>query len=171
MKISYITGCMFNNLIVDDVCISPTTSHDGKRIEPIKHVYDRLLDVLTLDVNDICDFLLPFITSQFMKHVMKDNGVVCHGYFFQTSDMYGIISIRDKNTKLIRPSTEIYKEMVYHLINDTVEGKDEKNIENMCLFLCEQIKMLLYTYVEPKFLYTCGQCGDSIYEYSVEIRS
>lgn len=160
---------MSNDLVVDNVCISSTSSYDKKWIELIKHVYDKLLDVLNLDMNEVCDFLLPVISSQFMKHVTKKDVLYCHKYFFVISNTFGIISINTKNNNCIKPSIDICKELVYDLINDTVKEKDDKNIRNMCLFLADQIKQLLYTHVKPDFLYNCEQCGDEVYEYMIEI--
>lgn len=168
MKVSYITGCVHNDLVIDDTCVSTTSTYDKKWIELIKHVYDKIFNVLTLEVNDICDFLFPVINSRFIKHELKENIIYCHEYIFHMHDNVGILSIT-KNNKTVVPSVEVCKKMVCYLINDTVEEKDDERDRQMCLFLSDQIKVLLYTYLPSITLYECGQCGDSVYEYSLEI--
>lgn len=166
MKITVTEGCTAYGIDINDELYHPekyTKENLKEEVEILSHL------IPLIDEDDERIYQFSCVISPICK--VKEWKYIFDNYSIEI-DEYGEPYKIEVNGNIIYPFTnEEFNEYLQDIIEKVCKNLDDYNeiqINNLGSNLRQIIWDLVVKYGECKYLYTCRQCGDSVYEYTIK---
>lgn len=166
MKIVATEGCTAYGVDINDKVYNPK-KYTKENLKEETEILSHLIPLINEDDERIWQF--SCILSPICK--VKGNNYVFDKYSIEVNE-YGEPYKIEVDGNIIYPFTNKefnnYLQDIIEKVCNNLDNYNEISIDNLGSNLRQIIWDLVVKYGESKYLYTCEQCGDSVYEYTIK---